>query len=227
MRRRSADPTTELPYIDKLLNESESADPQKAFDCFNQLCELGCDREILGWCLAWYSSNELKLGNGQVLNIHSLDSWEAALEPSDGGPPITRDELDQIAKRARKVLCDIRRIAGTPLIRHLVTRGIITSPDLLSSLFIPSGIFQGLIRLPTLLSKFGPRNKPDRSSALAKVCLHIKESTGRWHDERLAEIVNALTYDQNQDEPTSAQSLKQWRKRHGLIDKKGTRKAKK
>jgi hypothetical protein len=68
----------------------------------------------------------------------------------------------------------------------------------------------------------GPQFRPDQSRTLANICRHVREFTCQWHDETLAHILNALIpYDQ--EEPITGVSLKQWRKRHGVIYKRGTR----
>lgn len=217
--------TTELPYLDELLRQSESADPDTAINAFNNLCGLGCERRTLGELLAWYSYSAVTLTSGRKINVHSLDSWKTALDAQDGKAPITREHLDQISERAKALLSDIKRLIRTPIVRQLVEQGEILSEDLLGGgVSAKTGVFQGLIRLPKLVKRFGPRKQPDRTKALVKICLYIESATGGYRDALLTDLLNALT-PHDSDNPTTATAIKQWRKRQGIITKRGTRTA--
>src|ERR1044072_6295743 len=217
--------TTELSNLDKLLRKSDIVDLDTAIKAFNTLCRLGCERRTLGELLMWYSYSTVTLTSGRKIDIHSLDSWQTALDAHDGKAAITREELDQISARAKDLLSDVKRLIRTPIVRRLVERGDIDSQDLLGGgPSAKTGVFQGLIRLPKLVKEFGPRKKPDRTKALANICGYIRESTGGYRDELLAHILNSLTV-HDQENPTTAPAIKQWRKRQGIISKRGTRTA--
>jgi hypothetical protein len=113
----------------------------------------------------------------------------------------------------------------TPLVRLLAERGKIPPGDLLARDF---GVvmlantqdykFRTLLRLPELVGELskeiGPRQRPDFTRRLTEIYRHIRERTGHWHDEKVADILYDLTPDPKH--PPSAESLKVWRNEHGL-----------
>jgi hypothetical protein len=231
---------TDVHHIEQLLAHSKTQEGKEGQNAFDKLCSAGCDRKTLAELLSSLISTETiplnpskprrnksvktkKNTAARSVSLRTLDSWETALDPQDGERAITIDQLDQIASRARKLLDDIARLKSTPLVNQLLLTGQIHQEDLLAGWLPQTVLFQGLIRLPELAKQFGPRERPDYDRLLTKLYTYIRDCTKGWHDEKLAEVLNALIpYDSEQ--PISEASLKKWRKRHKLIDKQGTRK---
>jgi hypothetical protein len=175
--------------------------------------------------------------------VSPFDTWSGALTPKDGKRPLDPDDLRRIAARALRLCEDIDRLKTTPLVVRLVQEQAIPPGDLLAgSLILTSppkirptegtppkkkpgrklvpGLvpspFNGILNLPKLAKSFGPQKTPDYTRRLSAIYRHIHERTGQWHDAWVADILNDLLLDA--EHPDNAESLKQWRSRHGLAD---------
>jgi hypothetical protein len=205
-------------------------------DAFEELCQKGCDRRILSNLFLLLSAPScVRLKTGQTIELRA--EARSILGPDYGAKtghtielsagdsserllcPVAEDELPRIARRAEKLLCDIERLRRTRLIRRLVADGRLPDDDLLGGsplLEIKRAYFHGLLHLAELAGGFGARQRPDYTRRLKAIFKHIRECTGRWHDGRVADILDDLL--PNPQKPYNAESLKVWRNEHGLSD---------
>ena len=222
--------TTELPYLDELLKQSESGDPDKAIERFNNLCERGCDRETLGRLLVdlanyWRTEEPFELASGRIVYAYPLDS-KAALDPQDGARAISLRGLRDIWAKAEILISQIERLRRTPLVHQLKLHGIIQPGDLLSGRS-SNRVFHGLRHLPQLAKTLSPKARPEYSKILTKIYEHIRERTqGHFYDELLVEILHTLKPGDSSPTP-SAEALKEWRRREGVINRRKPRERRK
>ena len=218
--------TTEVSYLDELLKQSKSGDHDNAIDKFNKLCERGCDRETLGLLLVdlakyWRTQEPFKLASGKIVYAYPLDS-KSALDPQDGKRAISLNELRKIWARAETLISKIERVRRTPLVHNLKLYGFIQSDDLLNGRS-SNRVFHGLRQLPQLAKTLTPKGRPEYSRILRKIYEHIRERThGHFHDELLAEILQNLKPGRS-SRTLSAEALKEWRRREGIINRKKPR----
>lgn len=184
---------------------------------FRDLVEVGCDPHVVDGLFTMLTTHSVTLtrkGSRPIeIRMSALDSWDELLFP------VIKDELPQIARRARKLLQDIERLRKSHFIRHLNVTGFLPQGDILAGSavgFGPRRYFHGLLHLPEMAKPFGPKLRPDHTRRLTKLYQHIHERSGQWHDARVADILNDLL--QNPGNPVTADSMKAWRSRHGLTD---------
>ena len=110
----------------------------------------------------------------------------------------------------------IERLRETRLVRILAAdQGKIKRGDLLHPYCNYKRHFEGILDLPESAKRAGPQKKPDYNEMLTEIVLHVHDCTGKWHDNSLSEILQALGLPQSTPE-----ALKQWRQGRGLVDKK-------
>jgi len=198
---------------EKRLEERLSAAGGNALE---KLCQLGCDRKILGGLivLLFPEANRLRLQSGREICLHPLDTLDDALKPTSQD----MRALERAAERARKLRDEIKELKGTPFVQWLKERGYIDDGDLLARSTVRELIdcqFRGLVNLAKLAKQIGPRKRPDYTHLLTQIFLHVRERTGGWHELELSEIL----YDLLPDEPGAKRlDLPSWRQRHGLTD---------
>lgn len=171
---------------------------QKAF---NKLCRLGCEPTHLGmdifglWLYLPAYFQKAGIQHRECF-VPSLDSWQTLLDPNDNKPPFSYGDLDQIARRAQKLVKEIMRLRKTPLVYELVQQGEIAGHDLLGGgpMFSENvkAQFEGLFRLPNLAKRFGPKQHPDYNQHVTGILHNVKEATGDGHFELVAEVLTAL-----------------------------------
>jgi hypothetical protein len=189
------------------------------------LCESMCTRNVSGanhnaacYELAhWFeflAMSEVELRERRTLRIRPLDSYKSAL----GG--ITLRDLKGAESGIKALIHTINKLKRAPLVRELAQRGLIPPGDALQKVDFPfdGSQFETLLNLRNLAKQVlgDPRKarKPDFDSDLAQIYRCIHEHSGKWHDERVADILNDLF--RNRAEPFTQYSLKQWRYNHGL-----------
>ena len=159
----------------------------------------------------------VETGDVWTMSLHSLDNREDALCGK------SLDDLAKIVKRAKKLVKDIGELKRTPLVRELVSRGVIRKGDLLHRVDFPHDTtrFEGLLNLRRLGKNFsGSQKYPDRTELLTDLLQHVRESTGDWHDELVAPLLeHILPKGPTMNKPSwpvSKKGLSEWRKRHNL-----------
>lgn len=190
---------------------------------FLQLCQEGCDPRILGEhliCLTSKSEIPIrpkgKKGGGEDrrsynISLRPLDSVQGTLND------LEKRDLESLQEKLLIIAEDVNTLNQTRLVRYLNDDEYNREIWELSRLL---GIYANHF-IPILLKKIeksGPKQRPNYTSFLTAIYEHINKKTGKWHDALVADIFNAL----NPENTDTEQSLKQWRKRHALIDKRGT-----
>jgi hypothetical protein len=193
-------------------------------ESFGSLCEsicAGSNPEVgkpplcneLAYWLDLLATSEVTLRGGRKIHIRPFDSYRSAL---DG---IKLSELRKTEYEAESLIRKINRIKRTPLVREMDQRDAIPAEDLLRRADFPCGSqFETLLRLREIAKMLlgNPRKprKPDFDSDLSRIYRYIHEHTARWHDERVADILNDLL--PNRATPFTGSSLKQWRQKRDL-----------
>jgi hypothetical protein len=173
-------------------------------------------RELAFW-FAFLVTSEIKVRDGRRIRIRALDSYKSAL---DG---ITLRELGRIESETKALVRKINNLKRTPLVRELNDKGVISSDDVLGKTDFPcESRFQALLNLKHLAARvLGDPRKPrkhDFDADLSRIYRCIHDHAGRWHDERVADILNDLL--RTRAEPFTQPGLKQWRYKNGLTDPK-------
>jgi hypothetical protein len=206
---------------------------------FVSLCEKGCDAEELGnYFKLLTSKSEIEytrtyIGKRKrfatsrehaermrqpqhVIDSRPMDSFETAL---DG---FQKRDIENLQKKLKKVSSDIEKLNNTKLVgsidRHKFHREVFNMPTLLDYY---AGKFINLILKE--YDRVGEKQRPDYTKLMKGLYKHVRDKTKGWHDALIAEILYQLTPERQDSEL----SLKQWRKRHGIIERRGTRKRKK
>jgi hypothetical protein len=178
---------------------------------FNELCRLGCDRGELGTLFAWLSEHkEVRLDSGVTIPLQALDRRKTA------HAGVRLSEFPKIAKRAKKLMVDVKRLRKTELIGHLMDQGVIRRGDLLfgSHLFDGSAPFDGLLLLPKIAKQCGPKQRPDYTRMRKEIHRYIRGKTGIWHDTLFADVHNSLF--RHSSEQIDEKGVAAWRRRHHL-----------
>lgn len=188
---------------------------------FNELCRLGCKPSHLGldifglWLYLPSYFQEAGKEDRECF-VPSLDSWQTLLDPNDSKPPFSYGDLNQIARRAQKLVKVIMRLRKTALVHELIQEGEIAGHDLLGGgpLFSENvkAQFEGLLRLPNLAKRFGPKQHPDYNKQVTGLLHNVKEATGCAQFELVAEVLTALRNPYT-TEPITGPGLRQLLKR--------------
>jgi hypothetical protein len=215
-------------------NQDYSPELQRtALMAFMYLCEKGCDSSILANLLVLLALKKPVRTKSSEFSVRPFDSKKTALalDPRTVGGILRRGQeireemrriivkLKELKKKVGNFDKDIRFLRKQPLVRKLVLEAVIEPGDLLygSLVTIQSESFRGLQELTTHLQQTGKRKKPDYIRIRKTIHSYVRKETGRWHDDKMADILTALLPDQ--DEITQgSESVKQWRYNHDLTD---------
>lgn len=118
----------------------------------------------------------------------------------------------------------IEKWKRTPLVRECVVQGVIPPGDILAEpwIKIERRRFDGIRRLPKLAWKLNTQERPGFTQRLEKICHHIHNRTGQWHDEHLSQILRMLRVSlapYHPRVPTTGKSLENWRSDHGVVNR--------
>jgi hypothetical protein len=143
---------------------------------FKQLCEC-CDREGLSIILARIVTPQSR----------RRDSWEAA---ADG---MSLGDMAKIAAQAREFTATLERVRKTVLVKHLARQGRIPVGDLLHR-STRLRCLDSITRLDLLAreSGIGPSVRPDFAEDIEHLAAIVKKGCGRYHYEKLDQILSAL-----------------------------------
>lgn len=218
--------------VKKKLSAHGSEIAKDAIEAFEELCRKGCCWKELGNLVCLLSMEKMtieipsklkespeRLSDGTLeIDPHALDSTTAR------GEFDTR-MLEAIAKKAKGLLEDIRKLKQTELVKDLNARRIIQPSDLLSihpiydSLDEPHNReFYGLLHLSELAEQVGSQKKPHYTNQRERLHLYVREKTGEWCDSQIANILRGLSPDGDPKGKYNEDNLKAWRSRHNLTD---------
>jgi hypothetical protein len=189
----------------------------KGKESFVLLCEMGCDAEELGNFFKLITSKpEVKISSKRGdynLHLRPMDSLEVALGR------FNKRTLDSLSNNLKKIAIDIQELNNTILVRRIDRKTynsqIANLPQLLN--YYAKDFLKLVLREK---KKIGSKQKPGYTMLMKNLYKHIRDSSKEWHDALVADVLNALLPEQEDTE----QSLKQWRKRHGVIEREGTQK---
>lgn len=195
--------TTDI--LASLLSQSAQRGAKNSFD---YLCAKGCDARRLAEMFVWlrklHKSTPVVVEDGgrrRKIALRMLDSWETALGDVD------LRELKQIARRAKKLEQDVRGLASTYLVQHLIAEGKIKREDLLASGLNLEHRFTGLVELPRLAREFGPKQKPDYNGHLVEICTYVESCTQKPNYPKIVDVITAIV-PQDADNPITPDSLR-------------------
>jgi hypothetical protein len=205
-------PSVKSPSLKARLIENGS---QQGWNAFGQLCDEGCDPDLLTWSLFLLYDEPVRAEDPKTGAGH-FEMRPTRLDPSEARGDLSLTELDRIANLAAELQNQLPRLRQLPFVRELIARGLLPLDDLLNvpSLYLrdtKESRLNGLVNLGDLARKFGSQKKPQFTARLKEIFNHIHESTGQWHDRLVADILNDL----KPDIINTEDSLKAWRHRNG------------
>ncbi|HWT02565.1 MAG TPA: hypothetical protein VN256_20100 [Pyrinomonadaceae bacterium] len=205
-------------------------------DSFISLCEKGCDAEELGnYFKLLTSRSEIVITRRYIgkrkrfatsrehaermsepqrtIDFRSMDSIEAALGE------FQKRDLERLQKKLKKIAVDIQKLNNTNLVRridkHKYHPEVSNLPPLLN--YYADKFIKLMLRET---EGIGAKQKPDHTRFMKGLYKYVRDNTKEWHDALIADVLNEIGPDSKDTE----QSLKEWRNRHGIIEKKVTRK---
>ncbi len=204
------------PYLKHILTRNNS---QFGWSSFEQLCSEGCDPIVLTWCILSLYDEPVRVQGPDDKTGH-FEMRPTPLDSPDARGEYTLEALDRIVSISRELQTELPRLMQVPFIRELVARHILPVDDLLSgpSRFLrnkQAARLNGLTKLGYFARQFGPQKRPHYTARLKEIYTHIHERTGQWHDPLVAKILNDL----RPGDAVSAEGLKVWRHRNGVIDR--------
>lgn len=155
-----------------------------------QLVRLGCDKSRLLACLQSISGEGFGFDDWRKLTGKDLRSLKSAI-----------NRFRQCANE----IASINRHALGWLLREPAFKGLYLLPDRLQ---------RYALFLEATTKDSGPRKDPERNAAKFFLVNHVKERTGRWCDEEVSALIDAVRGKTDRDKTYDAAAHKDWRRKN-------------
>lgn len=175
---------------------------------FLQLCEKGCDPEVLANHIVFLIAKSDFQVRGNKIHIRPFDSTEAALEG------IRVQDLEPLKNAIWKIIEKINKLNRTRIVMYMDDEEYDTDIYRLPRLLA----YYANEFIPLILSKtggVGAKQRPDFTKFLTLTINHVEESTGDPNYALICDVLNELGLDYNEG------SLKQkhWRGKRKMSHK--------
>ncbi|HZT32546.1 MAG TPA: hypothetical protein VFA33_21840 [Bryobacteraceae bacterium] len=174
---------------------------------FQELVGRGCNARDLGGLLVMLHNPEIPLKSGRTLYLAPHDRHEIMLKG------LTLKEGRALLKRARRALCDFQNALAALDGARIWSATQFSHQDLLCA---KDTLDRGLDALDKAFRTVGPKSHPDFNGRIERIIRYVKEKTGTYNDELLAEVLGAASPEKMPRFP-SAEALRNWRNQRGII----------